>query len=212
MLIRKILLSLLALFVLASCTKDEQFALNTSESDVQRIGASALAKGKARGKSESVAIYENPAGEWMIIPGAHSELRRTKNGITAHFKTENLIPGNAYTLWFVVFGDEPGPPSSTYAAGHIVGASGKGNFSGHLHLGDGFDAPRTLTEFDSPLTAEVHLALRTHGPAQPGIIPSQINTMDGGCTSGFPSGPSLHPDSDEVGYCANIQVAVHPGN
>ena len=56
------------------------------------------------------------------------------------------------------------------------------------------------------------MALRTHGPAQPGMIPDQLQTIDGGCNLdiGFPSGPSLHADSDMVGYCANIQVAMHP--
>ncbi len=207
MLTHRILLSLLVLFLLASCTQDESFVLDAPETYVKTSESSDLSKGKA----ESIAIYANPAGEMMIVPGAHSELRRTANGITGHFKTENLIPGNAYTLWFVVFGDEPGPPSSTFAAGHIVGGSGKGNFSGSLHVGDGFDDPKTVTIFDTPLTAEVHLALRTHGPAQPGMIPSQIHSMNGGCVSGFPSGPLLHADSDEVGYCANVQVAMHPG-
>ncbi len=54
------------------------------------------------------------------------------------------------------------------------------------------------------------MALRTHGPAIPGMIDLQTTTMDGGCTSGFPSGPSLHPDSTVEGYCANVQVAIHP--
>ena len=144
------------------------------------------------------------------VEGSSSTIHRNKNGITVNFKTSGLIPGNAYTLWFVVFGDAPGPPSSTYAAGHIVGGSGKGNFSGHLSVGDIFDMPNsTMSVFNTPRTAEVHMALRSHGPAQPGMIPEQIQTLDGGCTSGFPTGPVLHPDSDVVGYCANIQVAIH---
>ncbi|MCP9234855.1 hypothetical protein [Lewinella sp. JB7] len=202
----------LLLFVLTSCTQEESFRSDVLLQDVRKSEMRADAKRMNSSSVSSTAIYENPAGEWMIIPGASSRLHRTANGITANFKTDHLIPGNAYTLWFVVFGDAPGPPSSTYAAGHIVGQSGKGNFSGHLSVGDEFDAPINLTVFDNPLTAEVHLALRTHGPAQPGIIPDQINTMNGGCTTGFPSGPTLHPDSDETGYCANIQVAMHPGN
>ena len=138
------------------------------------------------------------------IPGASSTLHRNVNGITVNFKTKGLIPGNAYTLWFVVFGDAPGPPLfSTHAAGHIVGGSGNGNFSGHISVGD---------IIYNPLTAEVHMALRTHRPAQPEMMPDQIQTIDGGCLLpdiGFPSGPMLHPDSDVVGYCANIQVAMH---
>ena len=148
------------------------------------------------------------------ITGTSSTIHRNKNGITVNFKTNGLIPGNAYTMWFVVF-DGPGPPYSTHAAGHIVGGSGKGNFSGHISVGDILDHPvdpDIKRVFNNPLTAEVHMALRTHGPAQPGMIPSQIQTIDGGCTSGFDSGPILYEDSDVEGYCANIQVAIHEVN
>ncbi len=159
---------------------------------------------KSANKKSSVNVSDHMHNP---IEGTSSTIHRNKKGITVNFKTDGLIPGNAYTLWFVVFGDAPGPPSSTHAAGHIVGGSGKGNFSGHLSLGDIFDNGEV---FNNPLTAEVHMALRTHGPAQPGMISDQIHTIDGGCTSGFPSGPSLNPDSDVVGYCSNIQVAIHP--
>lgn len=73
------------------------------------------------------------------IPGATSTIQPDENGITGTFLYKGLIPGNAYTLWFVVFGDAPGPPSSTFAAGYIADNSGKGNFAGHLSVGDIFD-------------------------------------------------------------------------
>lgn len=155
-----------------------------------------------RSSQSTVPIIEKPGANIMVIPGASSTLHRNKNGITVNFQTKHLIPGNAYTLWWVVLGDAPGPPIFVgNAAGHIAGDSGTGNFSGHLSAGE---------SFTTPLTAEVHLVLRTHGPAQPGMIPEQINNINGGCTSGFPSGPGQHPDSDTIGYCANIQLAVHP--
>ncbi len=194
-------LSLVIIMVLFSCSSEP---IIESETSLQSVAAKAEA-------SKSIAPVEDNLGE---IIGT-STLHRTKNGITVNFKTDGLIPGNAYTVWFVVFGDAPGPPSSTHAAGLVVGGSGKGNFSGHLSVGDIFDTPSpngSLPVFNTPLTAEVHIALRTHGPAQPGMIPSQIHTLDGGCTSGFPTGPILHGDSDIEGYCANIQVAMHPGN
>ncbi len=157
------------------------------------------------GNSSTVIIEQNPDGPpspFIAVPGAYSTLHRNAEGISINFKTKNLIPGNAYTLWFVIFGDAPGPPVLvTHAAGHVIGGSGNGNFSAHLS---------TSEVFTNPLTAEVHLALRTHGPAQPGMIPDQIHTIDGGCTGGFPSGPALYPDSDVIGYCANVQVAMHP--
>lgn len=198
------LLSLVIIMVLFSCSSEP---IIESETSLQSVA------GKAAANKSTVLVKDNMHIE---IPGTSSTLHRNKNGITVNFKTDGLIPGNAYTLWFVVFGDAPGPPSSTHAAGHIVGGSGNGNFSGHLSVGDIFDTPApngSMPVFNTPLTAEVHMALRTHGPAQPGMIPDQIQTIDGGCRLpdiGFPSGPTLHPDSDEVGYCANIQVAIHP--
>lgn len=194
-------LSLIIIMVLFSCSNEPiNEAINGSQDgDIF-----------SRAIQSSVPVLEKPngpEGDFLEINGASSTLHRNKNGITVNFNTNGLIPGNAYTLWFVVFGDAPGPPSSTHAAGHIVGGSGKGNFSGHISVGDIFD---NMNVFNNPLTAEVHMALRTHGPAQPGMIPEQIQTIDGGCTSGFPSGPVLYPDSDVVGYCANIQVAMHP--
>ncbi|CAH1000964.1 hypothetical protein LEM8419_01973 [Neolewinella maritima] len=193
MLIQKLLFPLLVLFAFAACEDDDDVTLDPTKDS----GA-------------PVAVYKDSSEGRTVVQGAYSGLCRTEDGITAHFRTEDLIPGNAYTLWFVVFDDEPGPPSSTYASGYVAGESGEATFAGHLRVGDGFDAPGTLTTFNTPLTAEVHLALRTHGPVQPGKIQIQTQTMDGGCTSGFPSGPLLHPDSDEVGYCANVQVAIHP--
>ncbi len=162
--------------------------------------------------SESIMeAPEGPDGEFIKVIGASSKLARSSESITVNFETNQLIPGNAYTLWFVVFGDAPGPPSSTHAAGQIVAGSGKGNFSVQLSVGDIFDTPNNdMPIFNNPLTAEVHMALRTHGPVQPEMMPGQIQTIDGGCTSGYPSGPVLYPDSDSVGYCANIQVAMHP--
>ena len=196
------LISLLFIMALFSCSNEplienEMLDQSFDQSDVSR---SSIIK-------STVPIMDHNNYE---IQGATSTLRRHRKGVSVNFKTENLIPGNAYTLWFVVFGDAPGPPSSTFAAGLVANSNGKGNFHGRLRVGDIFDAPNsTMPVFNSPLTAEVHLALRTHGPVQPNMMPEQIQTMNGGCTSGFPSGPTLHPDSDLVGYCANIQVGIH---
>ncbi len=184
-----ILISLSLILALFSCEKESMVPSELSEQ-------TAVLKGSAK---KSTVNIEDHTGEW--VQGASSTIHRNDNGITVNFKTKNLIPGNAYTMWFVVFGDMGGPPMLvTYAAGHIAGGNGKGNFSGHLSVGE---------IFNNPQTAEVHMALRSHGPAQPGMIPAQIQTLDGGCTPGIPTGPVLYPDSDEVGYCANVQVAKH---
>lgn len=205
MLTKKLFFFLLACFAMISCNKEDILpADNTTVDNTTLTGVN------FRSPATTVVIQENPDGPPMgpftEIPGTSSKLHRTANGITVNFKTENLIPGNAYTMWWVVFGETPGPPTVTYAAGHIAGGNGKGNFSSHQSVGE---------TFNNPLTAEVHLAIRSHGPVQPEMMPDQIQTINGGCLLpeiGYPSGPSLYPDSDVVGYCANVQVAMHPRN
>ncbi len=211
MLTKKLFFFLLVCFAMASCNKEDTLPADDSTISNSSIDHSTSTEVNFRTPPTSVVIQENPEGPpmgpFIEIPGTSSKLHRNANGITVNFKTKNLIPNNAYTLWWVIFGDDPGPPILvTHAAGHVVGGSGKGNFSSHLSVGE---------IFNNPLTAEVHLALRTHGPVQPEMMPDQIQTIDGGCLLpdiGFPSGPALYPDSDIVGYCANVQVAMHPGN
>ena len=206
MLTKNLFFFLLVCFAMTSCNKED-----TLQTDITTIENSTLLLAEIRTPGTSVVIKENPdgppMGPFIEIPGTSSTLHRNANGITANFKTSGLISGNAYTLWWVIFGDAPGPPILvTHAAGHVVGESGNGNFSSNISVGE---------VFNNPLTAEVHLALRSHGPVQPEMMPDQIETIDGGCLLpeiGFPSGPALHPDSDILGYCANVQVAMHPGN
>ena len=192
------LFSLAIIMALFSCS-------NESMIDVpeESIAADQLFEKKSKDKNSTVAVMDMTD----YIKGTVSTVHRKSDGIKVNFITRNLIPGNAYTFWFVIFGEVPGPPTSTYAGGLVVGKNGKANFSANKSVGE---------IFDNPLTAEIHLALRTHGPAIPGMIDVQTGTMDGGCRLdegiGFPSGPGLHPDSDVVGYCANIQVAIHEVN
>ena len=185
------LLSLVFIMGLFSCSNEPLIDV-TEES----IVTEQLLEKKSKDKKSKVTIMDM-AG---YIKGTSSTVHRYNDGIEVDFKTKNLIPGNAYTLWYVIFGEVPGPPSSTFAGGLVVGKNGKAKFSAQKAVCD---------IFNNPLTAEIHLALRTHGPAIPGMTELQITTMDGGCTSGFPSGPGLHADSEVEGYCANVQVAKH---
>jgi hypothetical protein len=83
--------------------------------------------------------------------------------------------------------------SVVFAAGHVVGAAGNAGFAGHLqegkikghvNFGDG------LTNVDG---AEIHLVVRSHGPAVPGIVKEQISTFFGGCNPD----PELDPCEDQ---------------
>lgn len=212
MLTKNIFILLLFAFVIASCTKED--SLSTDDLIVGKLSSETLKSTVNKSENSStVVVKERPGGPpnpFLVVDGASSKLRRNKNGITVNLKTNGLIPGNAYTLWWIVFdnpGTPPGPPTlNTAAVGHIVGASGKGNFSAHLSTGP---------NFSNPLTAEVHMVLRSHGPAVPGMIPDQIHTWDVGCDPELtaPTGPgNIWSDSDEIGSCTDVQIAVHPGS
>lgn len=174
-----------------------------------------------------------PIGGLGGITGT-ATLHRNANGITVNFKAEGLHPG-AYTIWWVIWnkpqncitpgacveGDffidvEDKEVDIMYAGGNVVGNNGKGNFSGHLNAGD--DSPESINELmglpivgglelGNTFDAEIHVVLRTHGPAVPGVINEQIGSYAGGCDAPFAIPPfTAYPD--EIGQCADIAAAI----
>lgn len=164
----------------------------------------------------------------QVIEDASSKLQRHDDHVTMAFQTSELTAGEAHTVWWVVFNNPeacytspcslrdfpPGltPPgfgdgnaaaqsSQGYAAGHVVGGSGRATFAGRLVEGQPFQpgpgsfGPGLL----DPERAEIHLVIRTHGPAIPGMVDYQIHSFNGGC---FPGEPN-------VGLCRNLQASVH---
>lgn len=151
------------------------------------------------------------------------------------------------TLWFIVFnnpelcGVEPNIGSDYctpldlgleadakgdffFASGHVIGKSGKGNFGGHLNVGDmsgsGLaemmgcqDCTPGLIDSEKAL---VVLAIHDHGPAQTGqTLKEQIGSFLGGCVGdfngnefGFATGEQDLPDAE--GECSTIQFSPHP--
>jgi hypothetical protein len=70
-----------------------------------------------------------------------------------------------------------------FAAGHVVGSSGAynvGDTSGcaFLAFGEGFLCAGLIDAQE----ADVHLVVRTHGPALPAFFPEQFGSFDGACT------------------------------
>ena len=145
-----------------------------------------------------------------------STLVRTDNGLNMHLSTTGLEPG-AYTNWWIMFqhpedcgagpgfcgGDPndftPGGPAQFgfgFAAGHVVGPTGEARFASHLSEGtvlmdDNLDP---VVVFEDARSAEIHLIVRHHGPADPGRIPEQIHTGE----------------FDTLGPDADVQFSVHP--
>jgi hypothetical protein len=130
------------------------------------------------------------------------QLVRSNRGVSMNLQTTELDPGAAYTVWWVVFNNPEyceGPCNGPdlfnpdvngivlYAAGHVIGSDGIGNFAGHLAEGDtsGDSPPAEFPGLDDGLVdaskAEIHLVLRTHGQPIPGLVSEQIQTFLGGC-------------------------------
>jgi hypothetical protein len=151
------------------------------------------------------------------VAGAWSALVRTDTGIAMTLHTLELVPGTAATVWWVVFNNPAaciapcdGPDLSNpavqasvqYATGHVIGSDGIANYGGYLGEGDtsgcaGFGLP--CNGLLDSRAALVHLIVRTHGAAVPGLVDEQISSFNGGCNPGEPN----------VGQCANLQASVH---
>lgn len=152
------------------------------------------------------------------IEGSQAKLVTNDKGASLQVQTSGLTPGHALTVWWVIFNypencsggvcgmDDAFPPpgniaagaSVSYAAGHVIGGSGKGNFGAHISAG-GDAAPWTMG-LVKPRTAEYHFVLRDHGPAIPGIVNEQINTAGGGCNN-------IPPFTGDY-TCMDIQAGV----
>lgn len=119
-----------------------------------------------------------------VVGSAH--LVRNDNGITCIINTSGLVPGDAYSVWWVI----PDESLILNAAGGLAGGDGTANFAGHLSTGaipptdgsvvvsggDGF--------FDQPRTDTVTVIIRHHGPPIPGSINQQTGSFNFGCGSG----------------------------
>lgn len=151
-----------------------------------------------------------------------SILARSEDAIRMQVKTSDLEPGAAYTVWWVIFNFpencnagcdleeiiNPMLRAATqvavgYAAGHVVGNNGKGNFAARLSVGDtsGFGGgtdpappPPLGPGLLNPMGAEVHLVIRTHGDPIPGLVDEQIQSFGGGCM---------------INVCEDRQFSVH---
>jgi hypothetical protein len=163
--------------------------------------------------AQPVAQTTSPVQRFIdgsTVGGAFSTLVRSDDALRMHVSTSDLDPGAAYTVWWVIFNfpencsapcnmdDITNPALRTavqtavgFAAGHVVGNNGKGNFSGLLKVGDlsgfgdGVDStppPPLGPGLLNPLGAEVHLVIRTHGQQIPGLVDEQIHTFEGGCS------------------------------
>jgi hypothetical protein len=161
-----------------------------------------------------------------------SMLVRTPNGISFTYQTSSLAPavGHAVTLWIVVFNHpelcatSPCTDADLFVpavqgdfllgAGRVIGGSGTGNFGGQLRAGDSSQSGMAEAGLGPAVgllegltySAEIHMAIHSHGPAVPGqILKAQLSSFLGGCQV------LLDPPDfpDEVGECTTFQVSIH---
>ncbi|MGH7477195.1 MAG: hypothetical protein ACRELD_13060 [Longimicrobiales bacterium] len=162
-----------------------------------------------------------------------STLLRRRNGVSYNLRATQLEPGTATTMWLVVF-NRPAACAGTpcmepdllnpateadvmYAAGHVIGGSGRATFAGSRRIGDasgsifaplGLPAPG-IRDLEN---AEIHFVVRSHGPKIPALLPDMIHTFNGGCQP--PGAPFPDPVPPEYGApgpntCVDVQFAVH---
>jgi hypothetical protein len=125
----------------------------------------------------------------MIASGAvvgSAQLVRNDNGITCVIHTSGLVPGDAYSVWWVI----PGESLIMNASGGIAGGDGTATFAGHLSQGPvpAVDGSTVLSsddgDFDNPRTDTVVVVIRHHGPPIPGEINQQTGSFNFGCGAG----------------------------
>lgn len=162
----------------------------------------------------------HPLLEGPLVYGAGSQLVRSKDAVFMTFHSQGLTPGTVATAWWVFFNDPKecatspcrvadlltnpaSQPSLLYAAGRIVGPDGALDLGSFRAVGDttGSESfppfPATNPGLLDPKKAEVHIVIRTHGPALLGdtaALAAQLTTFNGGCP------PNM---------CANVQVSIH---
>lgn len=172
----------------------------------------------------------------------NSRLVRNAAGVSYRLSTSGLEPGTAATLWMVIFNkpklctsfppDDPISPCGLgdlldfegvmpdlmFAAGSLVGGTGKATFAGRRAVRDKSSSMWEVFEFPSPglldaREAEIHFIVRTHGPVVPGMARAMTSTFNGGCG---PVDPVFGPLPDDpligpVGLndCEDLHFAVH---
>lgn len=166
-------------------------------------------------------VLEFPAeGEEPGDPVGTSHLVRTDRAVSVALISEALTPDDAYTLWWVIFnqpdgcaGDcdeddvldadgnlDPNPAADVsvlFADGRLaVGSTGA--FAAQLAEGEQPGEVLTGSGLTNARGAEVHLVVRSHGPAVDDLLDEQLSTFAGGCE--IAGGPNT---------CADVQFAVH---
>lgn len=98
---------------------------------------------------------------------------------------------------------------AAYATGAVANRSGRVRFAGSIDEGEQSDTREVVFGSGPALKdardAEVHLVVRSHGPAQEGLEHEQTGSFAGGCQVDLV--PPEAPDAP--GECGDVMFAVH---
>ena len=187
-------------------------------------GAQAVADGHLNSATSKSDVYWFSDG---TDTGGESRITRTSNMIVVLLEAENLVPGDAHTIWFVVFNNpeactdgmgNPGPcddndftPDTIAAAqiavgnatGNVAKTDGTAEFGGRLVQNENLGGHQVLfgAGFSSP-----YLLTADPDDAEVHLIVQSHGQARGG--------PSLleqlaYVDSNCTPKCEDIQFAVH---
>ena len=129
-----------------------------------------------QGTGDVFELVPNPGGTPPVkdgdaVEGATASITRNTKGVTINIHTVGLDPNHAYTVWVIEVNCGAPVCRPVRLAGHIVGASGVGNFSGRLDLNDDPSKP-----VQDPFGGEFHCIITDHGPIDPKDLPGAIKT------------------------------------
>ncbi|MEL6562545.1 MAG: hypothetical protein AAFQ94_30525 [Bacteroidota bacterium] len=163
-----------------------------------------------------------------------SKLIRTPRGIIPIYITSGLVENTATTLWVITWGApencldpaicrmgdifNPTVQADALAGGGKVVRSSRIDIrASYVAAGDTEDSVNPFllgvpaVGLVNPMTAEVALVIRTHGPVIPELLDSQLNTYNGGCRFDFlPPIPQLGEPGPNI--CQDIQFSRHRVN
>lgn len=104
------------------------------------------------------------------VDGATASIHRSGSGVTLNIHTNSLDGVGVYSLWAFIFNcgnTTDCGPNVVGLGGHVVGASGVGNFAARIPVTEG-----GLTD---PSGAELHVVMADHGPVDGSTLPGEFS-------------------------------------
>lgn len=174
------------------------------------IGTTSSASSKRLTQHAAVTWHAQSGKSGDVSNAAQATLVRTGDGVRYRIDTTDLVPGNAYTVWFVVIND-PGACDATPCAapqligdpsvdgqvtwgldGEVARSTGHARFKSRVEAGPLLDGWLQVQGLDDPMGAEIHLVLNDHGPLIDEMRSEMLSTYRAGCSDASPF-PAFFP-------------------